>query len=107
MQNSSGLTPVEFNCIVLQDGVQEKVGSLYIPEDVQERKKYAQTRGVLVAVSAYAFNEDIWPAGVDRPKPGDRVAWVKHAGSFVEGVDGVEYRVMKDKDIVAMVAADV
>lgn len=105
-ENRSGLTPVEFNVLVDQDAIQQTTkGGLHLPEDHIERLKHAQTQGVIVAVSELAFNEDVWPGGMPKPKPGQRVAFARHAGTFVTGVDDHEYRVIKDKDVVALIEA--
>lgn len=102
--NTSGIHPIEFNILVKQDEVAAQTkGGLHIPLEMLDREKHGQTRGVIVAVSPMAFNEDIFPEGLDRPKPGDRVAWARHAGTFVEGMDEQEYRVVKDKDVVALI----
>lgn len=105
MENTSGFNPVEFNVIVKQDDTEGKTKfGLIKPDEVVEREKHGQTQGVLVALSPLAFNSDIWPADMPRPEPGARVAFARHAGTFVNGLDGVEYRVVKDKDIVAVMA---
>jgi len=105
MENTSGYHPVEFNVLVKQDGTEgrTKLG-LIKPDEVIEREKHGQTQGVLVALSPLAFNADIWPPDMPRPEPGTRVAFARHAGTFVTGNDGEEYRVVKDKDIVAVMA---
>lgn len=105
MENTSGITPVEFNVLVYQDPIEGKTkGGLMKPEELIEREKHAQTRGVIVAVSQLAFNADVWPEGIDKPAPGTKVAFARHAGTFIDGSDGKEYRVVKDKDIVAVLA---
>jgi len=104
MQNPSGITPVEFNVLIKQQVVEEKTRmGLIKPADVVDREKASQTRGVIVAISPMAFNEDVWPAGQDRPTPGQQVAFARFAGTFIDGLDGEEYRVIKDKDIVAVI----
>lgn len=103
MKNLSGINPVEFNVLLKQDEVSNKQGLVYLPDDEVERRKHAQTRGVIVAIAPLAFNEDVWPGGMERPKPGQKVAFARHAGTFIEGCDGEEYRVVKDKDIVAVI----
>mgnify|MGYP003529486655 FL=1 len=104
MENMSGIRPVEFNVLIKQDDVAEKSKfGLIKPDEVVEREKHSQTRGVIVAVSPLAFNEDVWPQGMDRPGPGQRVAFAKHSGTFITGEDGTEYRVVKDKDVVAVI----
>ncbi len=105
MENKSGFSPVEFNVIVLQDETEGKTKlGLIKPDEVVDREKHGKTQGVLVALSPLAFNGDIWPQDKPRPEPGARVAFAKHSGTFVTGVDGVEYRIVKDKDIVAVMA---
>ncbi len=103
MQNASGIKPVEFNVLVLPDPVATKQGGLLLPDEVVEQRRHAQTRGVIVAVSPNAFNVDVWPVGVEPPGPGAKVAYGRYAGTLIDGIDGVEYRVVKDKDIVAVI----
>lgn len=104
MKNTSGITPVEFNVLVKQDEVQERTaGGLYLSGDTLDREKHAQTRGVIVAVSPLAFNEDVWPQSQPKPEAGQKVAFAKHAGTFIDGLDGEQYRVIKDKDVVALI----
>lgn len=108
MQNTSGWRPVEFNVLVKQDEVQEKTaGGIILAADTMEREKHAQVRGTIIDVSPLAFNEDIWPVDMDRPKAGDRVTFARHAGTFMKGNDGEEYRVIKDKDVVLIEVKDV
>lgn len=101
--NTSGINPIEYNVLVKQDEVGEKKGGIYLPTEVMDKEKFAQTRGVIVAASPMAFSFDDWPPGEAKPKAGDKVAFARHTGTFVEGLDGVEYRVVKDKDIVAII----
>jgi co-chaperonin GroES (HSP10) len=98
-----GLDPVEFNVIIEQDAVEEVTkGGLHLPTQTQEKEKNMATRGTIVAVSPLAFTYDEWPEGSRKPGVGARVAFVQHAGAFIEGRDGKKYRVVKDKDIVAV-----
>ena len=56
----------------------------------------------IVAVSPMAFAFDDWPQDEPTPKPGDRIVFARHAGTFVTGKDDEQYRVVKDKDVVAV-----
>lgn len=104
MKNQSGINPVEFNVLIKQDAVAAKTPfGLIKPDEIVEREKHAQTRGIIVAVSPLAFNEDVWPGGIEKPTPGTKVAFARHSGTFIEGTDGEEYRIVKDKDIVAVI----
>jgi len=101
--NTSGIHPIEFNVLVKPEAVEEKQGSLYKPKESLEREWFEKVRGTLVALSALAFNYDEWPEGSEKPKVGENVIFARHAGVFVDGEDGKEYRVMKDKDILAVI----
>lgn len=95
----------EFNVLVRQDEVKTKTaGGILLPDDVKERNKHSETWGEIIDLSPMAFNADIWPGDQPKPKPGDRVYFARHAGSFVE-IDGTEYRVIKDKDVVLLAEA--
>lgn len=94
---------MEFNVAVRQDPTEDKTkGGLYIPETVKDREEHSATNGTVFAVSPMAFNADIWPEDRPKPRPGDRVVFAKHAGMFLEH-EGERLRVMKDKDIVAVI----
>lgn len=95
---------MEFNVAVRQDEVQAKTkGGLLIPETAQDREKHMACFGEIVALSPMAFNADIWPEREPKPKPGDRVVFAKHAGTFLTH-EGEELRIVKDKDIVAVLS---
>lgn len=101
--NTSGIKPIEYNILVKQDAEEEKTsGGIFLPDEIQERNKHSETEAVIVAVSPMAFRFDDWPTGEATPQPGDRVVFARHAGTFVKGSDGEQYRVVKDKDVVAV-----
>lgn len=105
MKNESGILPTEFKVLVRAKAVDEKTaGGIIIPDQTKERDQHAQVEGVLVAVSPLAFTYADWPEGADRPKPGDRVLFAKYAGTNVRGKDGVDYRIVNDKDLSALLA---
>ena len=100
-----GVRPVEFNVLILPEPVEEKKGSIILPDQIKEQDRNATTRGRLVAVSPVAFDYASWPDEADKPKPGDLVWFGRYAGSLVTGRDGREYRLCKDKDVGAVIAA--
>jgi co-chaperonin GroES (HSP10) len=100
--NTSGITPTEFMCLVKPDQVDEKIGSVFIPDEVKERKQHAASEGVLVAASPVAFGYESWPDNARIPQPGDRVIWRSYAGITVDGDDGAKYRLIPDKEIAAI-----
>jgi chaperonin GroES len=102
--NDSGLEPVEYNVVVKMDAVAEKTaGGIFLPPAAKDKDELATDEGTLVAVSPHAFTyvED-WPEG-SMPRPGDRVMFAQYAGRIHE-FQGRKYRVLKDKDIIAVIA---
>ncbi len=100
----SGITPIEYNVVVLPDKAEEKTsGGLYIPQDKQSRDQGAAQTGKLVAISPMAFSFDEWPEDEPKPKVSDRVVFVRYAGASIES-NGEDYRIIKDKDILGVLA---
>jgi chaperonin GroES len=98
--NTSGIKPVEYKVLIKPEAVEEKtVGGLFIPAQAQDKEKFAKVRGLLVAVGAIAFTDPEW---LDHPKVGDLVLYDRYAGSLVTGLDNVEYRLINDKEIGAI-----
>ena len=106
--NKSGILPVEYNVVVLPDAIEEKTkGGLHMPDSIKERDKFAQMKATVVAISALAFTRtpdgDAWAGPC--PVVGGRVLLAQYSGVNVTGDDGVDYRVVKDGDIVAILEA--
>lgn len=105
--NLSGIDPVEYKVVVLpveEKGYVELKGGfkLHKPDETKERDKHAAMEGDLVAVSPLAFSYEEWPATARKPTSGDRVVFARYAGITITGSDGKEYRIMNDKDVVAV-----
>ena len=101
--NPSGISPIEFKCVVFPKPVEEKIGSIHLPPSKVDADKFATMEGTLVAVSPLAFTyvtEDEWQG--QKPKIGDRVLFAKYSGLRRQGADGKDYLVTNDKDIVAV-----
>lgn len=105
--DKSGLIAVEYKVIVKpvqEKGYVELKGGfkLHKPDETKERDKHAASEGEIVGVSPLAFNYEAWPDGARKPKVGDHCIFARYAGITTLGKDGVEYRIMNDKDIVAV-----
>lgn len=98
--NTSGFIPYDTRVIILPDKVSDKFegSSLIRPDAEKDKQKYAQTKGLLVAVGDNAFAD--W-GDVPKPQPGDRVVYGRYAGNQHTGKDGQEYTVCNDEDILA------
>lgn len=76
-------------------------GGILLPDESKDRNQFAQMEGELIAISplAFTYSDD---QGWDKPKPGDRVLFAKYAGAVVKGRDGIDYRIVNDKDVAAV-----
>lgn len=103
--NKSGIYPTEYNVLVLPDPVEEKTkGGIIRPDTTLEADKHAAVEGTLVAVSHLAFTYEDAPEWARyKPKPGQKVLIARYGGNLFKGKDGKDYRLLKDKDILATV----
>jgi chaperonin GroES len=103
IENPSGIQPVEYNLVVRPEKVADKTaGGLHIPDTIRDRDQYGEHKGTILAVSPMAFSFEEWPQDMPKPQPGQRIVFIKYAGTLVKGGDGEDYRVMKDKDVLAV-----
>ncbi len=103
--NDSGLVPLDLRILVKPDAVEEVTpGGIIRPDSVKDKQKYAATKATLVAVGANAFRE--WGETARRPEPGDRVLFAQYSGARERGADGLDYCVMNDADLLAVIEAD-
>ena len=105
--NTSGIFPTEFNILVRPDAAEETIKTqsgvtIYKPIDTVDKEEHASQTGTLIAVSPLAFTYETWPEGSRKPQVGDKVIFAKYAGFLRRGKDGKDYRIAKDKDIVAI-----
>jgi len=100
MNNTSGYHPLEYKCLFQPDIVDElSEGGIALPTKVINQEQGVQCGGYLVAVGAMAFED--WPSDA-KPVPGARVMIAKYAGIQINGKDGTLYRMVNDKDILAV-----
>lgn len=97
LAHPSGLNPLEYKIIVRPRKAEEKTkGGIHLPEIVVEKDQHASMEGEVIAVSPIAFNYD--PAA-PKASVGETVVFARYSGVNVKGNDGVDYRVMNDKDV--------
>jgi len=102
MQNNSGIEPLDVRVLVLPDPVEDKVGSIFIPQQEQERQQFAQVKATMVAAGVNAWVEAKASPAFKAPEPGARVLIAKYGGINVTGDDGATYRIMNDADVTAV-----
>ena len=93
------IEPVRYRVLIKPDEVDEKTGSLYMPQNTRDRKQEACDRGTLIAMGEMAFLE--WEGR--KPKVGDRVLFNRYAGSIVSvSEESEKFRLCNDEDIGAI-----
>lgn len=101
-----GILPMEYKVVVAPEDTEEVTkGGIILTSNAKETNDLAAVRGRLVAVSPLAFGYAAPEEWGDhrKPKVGDAVIFAKYGGTLIKGNDGREYRVMNDKDIIAVV----
>lgn len=106
MSNKSGIVPLSFKVLIKVKGLEEKTkGGIIIPTDVLEKENAASQTALLVDVGPAAFTigaGDLKKEWDITPKPGAKVLINKYSGIKVEGIDKEEYRLVSDKEILAI-----
>lgn len=97
--NLSGIEPVGISILVDPDIVEQTTASGIVTSTSteNEREQLRQTDGVVIAISVGAFEDE-----PTRCKVGDRVIMAALAGMIRKGVDGKNYRLIRDVDVVAI-----
>lgn len=101
-----GIRPVEYNVIVAPVPSTEgegKIGSVFIPDESKETLDLAMQVGRVIDQSPLAYSYDKWPDPSKQPQVGQIVWFARYAGKEFEGADGKTYRILKDKDIGAVI----
>lgn len=106
--------PVEYKVLVRPDDVMKKsAGGIIVPPSVQAMLKNSMCKGVIEMVSMTAFTffdgsclsyEEVCEKYPHTPRVGDHVLFGKFAGAEWKGDDGVDYRIVNDKDIISVIS---
>jgi co-chaperonin GroES (HSP10) len=100
-----GIRPIEYNVIIatVPSTDSDKIGSVFIPDEAKETLDLAMQVGRIVAQSPLAYSYEKWPDPSQKPQVGQVVWFARYAGKEFEGADGKMYRILKDKDIGAVI----
>ena len=100
-----GIQPIDRKVLVKPESFDEYTeGGIYIPDDSREREEMGHLKADLVAVGAQAF-EDIENPDM-RPSAGMKISIARYSGYLIKGKDGVNYRIINDTDVVAVLDGD-
>lgn len=109
-ENPSGIIPLEFKVLVEPLGFEidpifanARKQGIKLPPGVLEQELAAQIISKFVAAGGNAFED--W-RDKRLPKSGDKVLMAKYAGITIKGADGVEYRLLNDKDISGLITKE-
>lgn len=100
--NQSGIEPVGRAVLVEPYEPEIKKSVIHMPDQVAERTAMVETRAVVLAIGAHAWNDEPSP----RCKVGDKVMLTKFAGVMVKAPDGKVYRMVNDRDIYCRLLRD-
>lgn len=105
MENKSGITPLGHRLLVLPNEVEEvSQGGIIIAIGTgKEREQLSQVMGVVVEVGATCWKDQ---SVGDWVKPGDTIMFGKYSGLITVGKDEVQYRLINDLDVVALLNQD-
>lgn len=97
-----GMKARGFCVLVAPAEIEEKtLGGIILPDSVKDKDRIVEQRGRIVDVSPAAF--DFADFGDAKPKVGDPIVFGKLAGVLVDGADGRKYRILQDKDVLAVI----
>lgn len=95
-----GITCLEYKVLVRPKAVEARTaGGIILPDETKDRDQTASMEGAVVGISRLAFSFEV---NAPKAELGDTVVFQRFAGIRVTGNDGVEYRLMNDKDVVAV-----
>jgi chaperonin GroES len=98
-----GIIPTGGHVLVLPDKVEEKTsGGIIIPDTVRDKSQAAATSGIVISIGPTAW-KDI-DAGESWAVVGDHVTYAKYAGVIMKGNDGIDYTLINDNDILAVLS---
>ena len=96
-----GMKARGFCVLVAPAETEEKTsGGIILPDSVKDKDRIVEQRGRIIDVSPAAF--DFADFGGAAPKIGDPIVFGKLAGVLVDGADGRKYRLLNDKDVLAV-----
>lgn len=98
--NKSGIKAVGWTVLVKPVEIEKtsESGLIVIPPTEEERQQLAQCFGEVVDIAPGAWSDEPAP----RCSIGQKVIFRRYAGEQFDGDDGLKYRLMNDKDILAI-----
>lgn len=103
-ENKSGIFPTEDRVLILPDELVvkvqgKKIEGIILPDDISNKQADAGVLGTLVAFGPTAWKE----SGQTPLTVNTKVMFARYQGLKTTGLDEQEYRLMYDRDIIAVV----
>ncbi len=97
--------PLLHAILIEPDAVEQKTESgIIIPDLVTEKERKAVEYGTVVRVGPRAFID--YGRSPDILSKGDRVSYNRYAGKTVKDVDGKEYLLVNDQDVLCVITEE-
>ena len=95
------LIPILHRILVKPDPIEEvSQGGIVLAVD-PKKERLAVEKGTVVTLGDTAFSGDFKTESP--PKVGDRVYYAKYAGKLIKDTDDVEYVMLNDEDVIAVI----
>ena len=124
--NKSGIYPTCNKVLVKSDEIEEMTeGGIVIPAQVKDRHQLSSCYGIVLALGPDCFSHTVeiterwlnskWVpferkvVGYSEPfaSVGDRIAFSMYAGRRYTGLDGIDYQLINDEDIISRIESGV
>jgi chaperonin GroES len=108
--NTSGVTALDLRVVVKPDKAQERTaGGIILADVTREADKHAMQKATIISVGENAWEEAAERAArrgaeFQMPQVGDRVMIGKYAGVRFKGLDGEDYALLNDDDVIGRLA---
>ena len=106
MINKSGIIPLSYKVLIKVRAIEEKTsGGIIIPDEIRDKEGAASQVATIIDKGPAAFTvgvgdlKDEWNL---TPGVGNEIVINKYAGIQVKGIDGEEYRLVSDKEVLAI-----
>lgn len=100
IENTSGIHPRGWALLVKPLEIEETTqGGIVIAQRTLDKEQAAQAQGVLIEKGSFAWNDEQEP----RAEIGEMVVFSRYKGEVLTGNDGCTYRIINDKDVIAVI----
>lgn len=101
--NESGIRPVEDRVLVKLPSAEEKTkGGIIIPQKTADREKKGGMEAEVIEIGPLVWEEYDKLEDAHEFEVGDIIVMPRYSGTFFDGINGSDYRIIGMKDIVGV-----